>query len=66
MRTKDLYPGIHRVKRHALISPRVWENGHVEGFNGKLRDELLHREMFYTQTEAKVLFERWRLEHDTR
>ena len=37
-----------------------WENGYVESFNGKLRDELLDREIFYTLTEAKILIERWR------
>lgn len=37
-----------------------WENGYVESFNGKLRDELLDREIFYTLKEAKVLIERWR------
>ena len=34
-----------------------WENGHIESFNGKLRDELLNREIFTTLTEAKVLIE---------
>jgi putative transposase len=37
-----------------------WENGYIESFNGKLRDELLAREIFYTLLEAKVLVERWR------
>ena len=37
-----------------------WENGYVESFNGKLQDELLKRELFYTLKEAKVLIERWR------
>ena len=37
-----------------------WENGYCESFNGKLRDELLNGEIFYTVTEAKVLIERWR------
>ena len=37
-----------------------WENGYVESFNGKLRDELLNGEVFYTLLEAKVLVERWR------
>ena len=32
-----------------------WENGYIESFNGKLRDELLNREIFTTLTEAKVL-----------
>ncbi len=31
-----------------------WENGYIESFNGKLRDELLNREVFTTLTEAKV------------
>lgn len=37
-----------------------WENGYVESFNGKLRDELLNGEIFYTLREAKVLIEAWR------
>ena len=36
-----------------------WENGFIESFNGKLRDELLNREIFDTLLEAKVLIERW-------
>ena len=42
-----------------------WENGYIESFNGKLRDELLNGEIFYTMTEAKVLIERWRREYNT-
>ena len=37
-----------------------WENGYIESFNGKLRDELLNLEVFDTVLEAKVLVERWR------
>jgi transposase InsO family protein len=39
-----------------------WENGYVESFNGKMRDELLNLEIFDTLVEAKVLVERWRQE----
>ena len=42
-----------------------WENGYVESFNGKLRDELLDREVFDTVLEAKVLTERWRVRYNT-
>ena len=42
-----------------------WENGHVESFNGKLRDELLNGEIYYTLKEAKVLIERWRVHYNT-
>ena len=37
-----------------------WENGYVESFIGKLRDELLNREIFYTLKEAAILIEQWR------
>ena len=37
-----------------------WENGYVESFNGKLRDELLNGEVFNTLREAQVLIENWR------
>jgi transposase InsO family protein len=41
-----------------------WENGYIESFNGKLRDELLGREIFDTLLEAKVLIERWRKDYN--
>lgn len=43
-----------------------WENGYVESFNGKLRDELLNGEIFDTLEEAKVLIERWRCDYNTK
>ena len=42
-----------------------WENGSIESFNGKLRDELLTRKVFETLLEAKVLIEGWRIEYNT-
>jgi len=41
-----------------------WENGYVESFNGKLRDELLNREVFTTLMEANILIEQWRKEYN--
>ena len=41
-----------------------WENGYIESFNGKLRDELLNREIFMTLGEAKVLIEQWCREYN--
>ena len=43
-----------------------WENGYIESFNGKMRDELLDREIFYTLKEAKVLIEDWRRHYNTK
>ena len=49
----------------AYIEPgSPWENGYIESFNGKLRDELLNREIFDTLVEAKILVERWRREYN--
>lgn len=42
-----------------------WENGYIESFNGKLRDELLNGEIFYTLLEAKVMIEKWTREYNT-
>jgi len=42
-----------------------WENGYNESFNGKLRDERLNGEIFYTLREAQVLIEQWRQEYNT-
>ncbi len=42
-----------------------WENGYIESFNGKLRDELLNGEIFDTLWEAKVLIEGWRRDYNS-
>lgn len=42
-----------------IKSGSSWENGYIESFNGKLRDELLNWEIFTNLTEAKVLIEKW-------
>ena len=42
-----------------------WENGYVESFNSKLRDELLNGESFYTLQEAQIIIERWRRQYNT-
>lgn len=41
-----------------------WENGYIESFNGKFRDEVLNRELFYSVKEAKVIVEDWRMEYN--
>lgn len=42
-----------------------WENGYIESFNGKLRDEFLNGEIFYTLPEVVVLVEQWRRLYNT-
>jgi transposase InsO family protein len=43
-----------------------WENGYCESFNGKLRDECLNGEIFYSLKEAQIVIEQWRVEYNTR
>ncbi len=52
------------VKTLTIEPGSPWENGYVESFNGKLRDELLNGELFYTLQEAQILIERWRREYN--
>ncbi len=53
------------VKTDYIEPGSPWENGYIESFNGKLRDELLNGEIFDTLFEAKVLIEQWRIEYNT-
>jgi len=57
---------LNRVEVKTLyIEPgSPWENGYIKSFNGKLRDELLDREIFTTLEEAKILIEQWRKEYN--
>jgi putative transposase len=51
--------------RTLFIEPgSPWENGYGESFNGKMRDELLDRELFYSLEEARVLIEAWRVHYN--
>ena len=50
----------------ATIAPgSPWENGYVESFNARLRDELLNGEIFYSLREAQVVIESWRRHYNT-
>lgn len=42
-----------------------WENGYCESFNGRMRDEFLNGEIFYSLKEAQVLIEKWRRDYNT-
>jgi putative transposase len=55
---------ILKVKPLYIEPGSPWENGYVESFHGKFRDELLNAELFDTLWEAKVLIEQWREEYN--
>jgi transposase InsO family protein len=53
--------------RPLFIEPgSPWENGYCESFNGKLRDECLNGEIFYSLKEARVVIEMWRKHYNTK
>ncbi len=53
--------------RTAYIEPgSPWENGYCESFNGRVRDELLNGEIFYSLREAQIIIERWRNHYNTK
>ena len=54
-----------RVQTLYIAPGSPWENGYNESFNGKLRDEFLNGEIFYTLPEATVLVEQWRRLYNT-
>jgi len=50
----------------AYITPgSPWENGYIESFNARFRDELLNGEIFYTLEEAQIIIESWRRHYNT-
>lgn len=54
-----------KVKTLYIEPGSPWENGYNESFNGRLRDELLNGEIFYTLKEAQIVIESWRKHYNT-
>jgi putative transposase len=51
----------------AFIEPgHPWQNGFIESYHDKLRDECLNREWFESLAEARVVIEKWRRQYNTR
>ncbi len=49
----------------AYIEPgSPWENGYYKSFNGRMRDELLNGEIFYSLREAQIIIESWRIHYN--
>lgn len=53
------------TNRLVQAAPGTRMRGYIESFNGKLRDELLNGEIFYSLKEAKVIIELWRKEYNS-
>ena len=53
--------------RTAYIEPgSPWENGYIESFNARFRDELLNGEIFHSLKEAQIIIEQWRQHYNTK
>lgn len=65
---KRLVKWLHDLNVNTLfIEPgSPWENGYCESFNGKMRNETLNGELFFTLLEAQVIIERWRVHYNTK
>ena len=65
---KELQRWLERAAVRTLYIQKAspWENGYVESFNGKLRDELLNRELFLSVPEARYVLDEWRQEYNHR
>ena len=62
----NLAPMVIGVKTLFIEPGSPWENGYIESFNGKFRDELLNGEIFDTLLEARVITEQWRKYYNTK
>jgi putative transposase len=65
---QELRQWLGKLRTRTLYIERgsPWENGYCESFNGKLRDECLNGEIFYSLKEAQVIIEQWRVEYNTK
>lgn len=65
--SKAVQTWIHAVgAKTAYITPgSPWENGYIESFNARMRDELLNGELFYSLKEARIIIENWRSHYNT-
>jgi putative transposase len=53
-----------KIKTIYITPGSRWENGHIESFHDKLRDECLNRELFGSLLEARIILEFWRVEYN--
>jgi putative transposase len=61
----DLWAKKNEVELHFIDRGKPTQNGHIESFNGRFRDECLNQEWFTSLKEARLLIEQWRLDYNT-
>jgi putative transposase len=55
----------HGVEWHYIAPGKPMQNGFVESFNGRLRDECLNEHLFISLDEAREIIEAWRIDYNT-
>jgi putative transposase len=55
----------NQVKLHFIQPGKPTQNGHIESFNGKLRDECLNQEWFTSLFHARCVLEAWKDDYNT-
>ena len=55
----------HGIEWHYLAPGKPMQNGFVESFNGRLRDECLNEHLFANLNEARQIIEDWRIDYNT-
>lgn len=64
-RALDVWAYQHTIQLHFIAPGKPMQNGHVESFNGKFRDECLNQHWFMSLAHARVLIEAWRMDYNT-
>ena len=63
-RVLDAWVYTRKVQLHFIAPGKPMQNGHVESFNGKFRDECLNQHWFMSLAHARVLIEAWRMDYN--
>jgi len=61
----DVWAKKNNVELHFIDPGKPTQNGHIESFNGRFREECLNQEWFSTLKEARLLIEKWRTDYNT-
>ena len=61
----DVWAKKKGVELHFIDPGKPTQNGHIESFNGRFRQECLNQEWFTCLKEARLLIEKWRLDYNT-
>lgn len=64
-KTLDVWAKKNGVELHFIDPGKPTQNGHIESFNGRFRQECLNQEWFTSLKEARLLIEQWRLDYNT-